>query len=440
MTKNAIIQRNLISQIKVFLDKKEYIAIIGPRQAGKSVFLDLIKNYLVENKNVNSRSIKQITFEDRILLNQFDSDPVTFVNSYKSSVSSGDIFYLMIDEFQYSINGGQKLKLIYDTISNIKIIITGSSSLDIKAQVGKYMVGRILTFYLYPFSFEEFLSAKNQKLFNLYEEKNNKFLSWLLKFEIIAPEAGKDIFSSDFLKLFEEFSIFGGYPRVVLSETEAEKKKILNDIYSNYILKDIKGLLELATDKNLLDLTKFLAAQTGNILVYKNLSQIARLDYRKTIEHLKILEETFVIELVKPYFKNRQKELVKNPKVYFIDTGFRNGLMENMSSFSKRSDAGALVENIVFLRLKIILENFNKINFWRSKAGAEVDFIIDLNGEILPIEVKFSEFDKPETSRSLASFIKSFKTKRALVLTKDYFGSVKTKTGCEVLFYPIYYF
>lgn len=198
--------------------------------------------------------------------------------------------------------------------------------------------------------------------------------------------------------------------------------------------------MELATDKNLLGLTRFLAAQIGNILVYKNLSQIARLDYRKTIEHLRILEETFVIELVKPYFKNRQKELVKNPKVYFVDTGFRNGLMENMNLFLKRNDAGALIENIVFLRLKIILENFNKINFWRSKAGAEVDFVIDLNGEIFPIEVKFSEFDKPEMSRSLMSFIKSFKTKRAIVLTKDYFGTAKTKTGCEVLFYPVYYF
>lgn len=440
MAKDMIIQRNLISQIKIFLDNKEYIAIIGSRQSGKSVFLDLIKNYLIKEKSINSDNIKQITFEDRILLNQFDSDPVAFVNSYKNSASFNDILYLMIDEFQYSINGGQKIKLVYDTVANIKIIITGSSSLDIKAQVGKYMVGRILTFYLYPFSFEEFLSAKDQKSVNLYKEKNEKFLSWFLKSEKIAIEEGKDVFAAEFLKLYEEFAIFGGYPRVVLSETEAEKKKILNDIYSNYILKDIKGLLELATDKNLLDLTRFLAAQIGNILVYKNLSQIARLDYRKTVEHLRILEETFVIELVKPYFKNRQKELVKNPKVYFVDAGFRNGLMENMNLFFKRSDTGALAENAVFLRLKILLENFNKINFWRSKAGAEVDFVIDFNGKIFPIEVKFSEFNKPEISRSLASFIKSFKTKRALVLTKDYFGTARTKTGCEVLFWPVYYF
>lgn len=230
-----IIQRNLMSQIIPFLDKKEYIAIIGSRQAGKSVLLDLIRDYLIKNKNVKAVNIKQITFEDRLLLSQFDNDPIAFVNSYKSDVFSGDIFYLMIDEFQYSIDGGQKLKLIFDTVANIKIIITGSSSLDIKAQVGKYMVGRILTYYLYPFSFGEFLSAKNKKLSSLYEEKNKKLLNWFLKSEAIAPESGKDIFSLEFLRLFEEFSIFGGYPRVALSETEIEKKKILNDIYSNYI-------------------------------------------------------------------------------------------------------------------------------------------------------------------------------------------------------------
>ncbi len=435
-----IIKRQIIEQIKPFLDKKEYLAIIGPRQSGKSVFLELIKNCLIEEKNIRPENIKIITFEDRILLNQFDENPLEFIKSYKIEKAE-NINYLMIDEFQYSKGGGQKLKLIYDTVKNIKIIVTGSSSLDIKAEVGKYMVGRILTFHLYPFSFGEFLAAKDLRLFEIYQKENSRILNWFLKNKIVASEFNKkDVFREEFLKLFEEYCVFGGYPRVVLSENEVEKKKILNDIYSNYILKDIKGLLELATDKNLLELTRFLAAQTGNILVYKNLSQIASLDYRKTIEHLRILEETFIIELVKPYFKNRQKELVKNPKVYFIDAGFRNGLMENMNLFSKRSDAGALVENIIFLRLKIILENFNKINFWRSKSGAEVDFVVDFNGEIFPIEVKFSEFNKPEISRSLTGFIKSFKTKRALVLTKNYFGIIKTKIGCEVLFYPVYYF
>jgi len=434
-----LIDRELIQQIKIFLGKKEYLAIVGPRQSGKTALLDLIKKYLIEEKNINPKNIQQVTFEDRILLNQFDDDPIAFIESYKSR--SGKILYLMIDEFQYSEGGGQKLKLIYDTVKNVKIIITGSSSLDIKAQVGKYMVGRILTFHLYPFNFGEFLIAKDQRLVSLYRKKNKEISSWLFENKKIKNfHNKKDIFAEEFLKLFENFCVWGGYPRVVLSKTEVEKKKILNDIYSNYILKDIKGLLELATDKNLLNLSRFLSAQAGNILVYKNLSQTAKLDYRQTLNHLEILRETFIIDLVRPFFKNRQKELSKNPKVYFFDTGFRNSLIENMNSFSKRSDVGAMAENIVFLKLKALFGDLNRINFWRAKTGAEVDFVVDFNGEIFPIEVKFSSFEKSSIPRSFMNFVKNFKVKRGLILTKDFFGFAKTDNGCEVLFYPIYHF
>lgn len=435
-----LIKRNLIEEIKVFFGKKEFLAIIGPRQCGKTMFLELIKEYLIENKNVDPNNIKQITFEDRMLLNQFDEDPIAFIKSYKSEKNQ-KTFYLIIDEFQYSSGGGQKLKLIYDTVKNIKIIITGSSSLDIKAQVGKYMVGRILTFSLFPFNFSEFLTAKNKRLANIYNEKNKELSDWIFQNKPIKKiETKKDIFSDEFLELFEDFSIWGGYPRVVLSENKIEKQKILNDIYNNYILKDIKGLLELATDKNLLNLSRFLSVQMGNILVYKNLSQTAQLDYRQTLNHLEILQETFIIDLVKPFFTNKQKELSKNPKVYFFDLGFRNGLIENMNSFVKRNDVGAMIENIVFLKLKMFLTKFYKINFWRAKAGAEVDFVVNLEGEIFPIEVKFANFIEPAIPKSFVNFIENFKIKKGLILTKDFFGKIKTKNDCEILFYPVYYF
>ena len=225
-----MIERDLIQQVKIFLDKKEFLAIIGPRQSGKTVFLDLIKKYLIENKKVNLENIKQITFEDRILLSQFDEDPIAFVESYRIK-NSKKTFYLMIDEFQYSKSGGQKLKLIYDTVENIKIIITGSSSLDIKAQVGKYMVGRILTFRLYPFNFSEFLIAKNKRLEVVYRGKNKELSDWIFKNKRIKKISNKkDIFAGEFLKLFENFCVWGGYPRAVLLKSEIEKRKILNDI------------------------------------------------------------------------------------------------------------------------------------------------------------------------------------------------------------------
>lgn len=304
--------------------------------------------------------------------------------------------------------------------------------------MGRHLVGRILTFHLYPFNFAEFLNARDKRLYRIYKENNAGLIKWLFDGKPFKFRAGKDIFAEEMIGRFEEYCIWGGYPSVVLSKTNMERRKVLNDIYSNYVLKDIKGLLELATDKNLFLLSQYLAAQTGNIVVYQNLSQISHLDYRQMKKHLNILDETFICAEVSPFFRNRQKELSKNPKIFFYDTGFRNSLVENMNSLDKRSDSGAVIENAVFVRLNGLCNGIHKINFWRTKAGAEVDFVLHAGGDVIPIEVKYSKFEKEKTPRSLVSFIESFNPGRGIVLTKDYRG--KTIVGrTEVLFMPVYY-
>jgi predicted AAA+ superfamily ATPase len=432
-----IIQRDLINSLERFLKRQEYIAIIGPRQAGKTTFLEIIETSLIKKLKVSKTHIKKVTFEDRRLLAQFDAEPVLFVRSYLPEKIKGT-FYLMIDEFQYSQAGGQKLKLIYDTVKGLKIIITGSSSLDIKAQVGRYLVGRILTFHIHPFNFGEFLRAKDARLEKVYQERNNPFIKWLFEGREFKFKRGKDVFNEEMISHFEEYAVWGGYPAVVLSKNTKERRKVLNDIYSNYILKDIKGLLELATEKNLLLLSQYLATQAGNIVVYQNLSRASRLDYRQTKRHLSLLNETFICTEVKPFFRNRQKELSKNPKVFFYDMGFRNSLMENMNSLDKRSDSGALIENTVFIRLNELCQERGRINFWRTKAGAEVDFVLQVGEEIIPVEVKYSGFDEEKIPRSFVNFVRAFKTGRGIVLTKDYRGRAMIE-NTEILFSPVYY-
>jgi len=249
---------------------------------------------------------------------------------------------------------------------------------------------------------------------------------------------GIDIFSNEMIRQYENFSVWGGYPAVVLTKNNNERNKILADIYNNYILKDIKTLLELATERNLFLLSQYLATQIGNIMVYQNLSEVAGLDYRQLKKHLHILEETFICQEVRPFFKNRQKELSKNPKIFYIDLGFRNSLMENMNGLDKRADRGAIIENVVFTRFNELCKGVNKINFWRTKAGAEVDFVVHTEDDIIPIEIKYSNFKTEKISRGLASFIDSFKPEYAAVLTKNYWGMAK-KNKTKVLFIPVYY-
>jgi predicted AAA+ superfamily ATPase len=432
-----IYARDLIANLKPFLKRKEFIAIAGPRQSGKTTFLQILKQYLSDELNHPDELVKIVTFEDRRLLAQFESDPMSFIRSYVPG-SHKHTFYLMIDEFQYAVDGGQKLKLIYDTLDHVKIVITGSSSLDIKAQVGRFMVGRILTFCLYPFNFNEYLSVNDIRLARVYGEHNTKVINWLLKGRHSTIKDRVDTFAGEFSKHYEEFCIWGGYPAVVIEGDVNVRKKILGDIYNSYILKDIKTLLELATERNLYFLSQQLATQTGNIIVHQNLGQASGLDYRNLKKHVNILEQTFVCKVIRPYFRNRQKELTKNPKIYFLDMGFRNNLMENFNNLAHRSDAGAVVENAVFIRLNELLQGIEKINFWRTKAGAEVDFVLHTKNTVLPVEVKYSDYNGVKISRSLASFIDSFTPECAVVLTKNFWGST-SRARTRILFIPVYY-
>ncbi len=431
-----LIERDLIRLIEPFLKRREFFSIIGPRQAGKTTFLMMLKSLLLDKFKIEEGFIKSVTFEDRKLLMEFEAGPVSFVRSFMPK-DTKDKFYLTIDEFQYAENGGQKLKLIYDTVKNIKIIITGSSSLDLKANVGKFLVGRIFSFSLYPFNFREYLRSGDERLERIYSGKNELVKGLIIGGRPFKIEAGRDLFYSEFLKKYETFCIWGGYPEVALAG-EAGRKKILSDIYNNYILKDIKGTLELATEKNLFLLSRHLATQIGSIAVYQNIGLACGLDFRNLKRHLNVLEETFVCREVRPFFRNRQKELSKNPKFYFLDMGFRNNLMENMNGLAMRSDAGAIVENTSFIRLNELCEGRAKINFWRTKAGAEVDFVLARGGTILPIEIKYSPFSKIKISKSLASFIDTFHPPIALVLTKDYWARMR-RNKTAVFFIPVYY-
>lgn len=431
-----IIQRDLIYRLKPFIKREEFISIIGPRQSGKTTFLKILQEHLFNELKVNKELVQTVTFEDRRLLMEFEANPVSFIRSFIPEKLNRK-FYLMVDEFQYAQDGGQKLKLIYDTVKGIKIIITGSSSLEIKAKVGKFMVGRMLNFYLYPFNFKEYLRAHNKRLEKIYAENNTKVVDYL-EGKQLKIKRGQDLFYDEFIQEYERFSIWGGYPAVALATQQVERKKLLTDIYNNYILKDIKTLLELATEKNLFLLSQYLATQIGNIIRYQNLSQVSGLEYRNLKKHLNILEETFICRQVKPFFKNRQKELSKNPKIYFIDMGFRNNLMENTNTLDKRSDTGAIAENVSFIRLNELREGINKINFWRTKAGAEVDFILHIGDNPIPLEIKYSPFTTEKLSKSLMSFINFFHPQQAVVLTKNYWGMLK-KGKTKISFIPIYY-
>lgn len=413
------IERQISVEIDPFLAKKEAISIIGPRQAGKTTFIE----NLAKEFEKKGRKIKFITFEKREDLNLFNND----TEGFKKIAEQYNV--VIIDEFQYGQEGGQKLKYLYDT-TKVKFIISGSSSLDLTFQTGKYMVGRLHEFLLTPFSFREFLSARDQEIFNVLKNEISDN-----PFDFKMESGFSREINNRLIKLFEEYVVYGGYPAVVLAETAEERQKILEGIYNKYLLKDIKDLLRLATDQELEKLVKLLAGQIGNMIQYRELSDSTGLSYKELKKHLSILEKTYIISLISPFFTNKRTELVKNPKVYFKDTGLRNFSLIDFRFLDDRNDIGGLVENYGYNLLSGILKR--NVKYWRTKAKAEVDFIIEKEQAVYPVEIKY--ISKRVVGKSLYSFIEKFNPLTAFVLTKDYLGEEKIH-NTKIKFIPITYF
>ncbi len=385
------IKRNLEEKIKKYIPKKEIIAIIGPRQSGKTTML---KHLLSSYSNVNI-----ITLDDVTTLNLFQNEIDSFIELYVKGFD-----YVFIDEIQYAQNSGKQLKCIYDT-SDVKIFISGSSASEISINSLKFLVGRIFIFELLPLSFGEFLSFKDPKLYSIYKKKN------------FGEEITKKIQG-----YINEFLIYGGYPRVVISEDEEEKITVLKNIYSTLMLREIKDLFEIASEKSLIDLVKALSLQIGNLINYSELCDVSGLQLPKLKKYLNILELLYVSSRCTPFNINPRTEIVKNPKIYFIDLGLRNIIINNFSI--ERSDIGAMYENLIYSEF---LKKEIKLNFWRTKSGAEVDFVY--NNE--PIEIK----SVPKIGKSLQSFIKKFSPKNAYVISKST-KETTTINGTKIQFIP----
>ena len=163
--------RVLLGLLKKWIDRKEIYAIKGPRQSGKTTLLKMLQEWLINEKKVEPENIIFLTFEDREVLEKFSTNPKTFIGSFIGEKKE-ERFYFLIDEFHYLIEGGQKLKLLYDLFENIKFIITGSSSLELTGKTSKFLVGRVFSFHLWQLSFREFVYVKSPRLSNYCQERS----------------------------------------------------------------------------------------------------------------------------------------------------------------------------------------------------------------------------------------------------------------------------
>lgn len=406
------------------LDKQEIVILTGSRQVGKTVLLRIIE------KELKKRGEPTI-FLDLDLVENLDnfSTLANFLNHLKiNGIDPRKRAFVFIDEFQHSPNATVILKNLSDHYPNLKIFASGSSSAEIYKSLKETLTGRKIVYKIHPLNFEEFLLFKGE------EKYLNYVNNW--KPDINLSEAETDIF----LKLLEEFVIFGGYPRVALQKAYDDKISRLKEVYESYIKRDIKGILKPENILSYNKLIEILAVNNGNLL---NINKIAAQTgfLRNEIEkYLFLLRETFVIQAVNPFFKNKLKEITKMPKIYFEDTGIRNLAVNNFNNLAKREDGGVLLENFVageISKLNLLLWD---LKFWRTKMQSEVDFIFQKNNTIYPIEVKFRKFKagKDSIPSGVKSFIGQYHSRKAIVANINLSKYVKFNNA-EIYFAPFFF-
>lgn len=364
-------RRKLFEDLYNHLKKDEATLLIGARQTGKST---LLRDLESESKKEQIPTVF-INLENKNLLAELNFSPLNLL-AFAPNAGEKTIFFL--DEIQYLNDPSNFIKLLFDEHKEkVKLVASGSSAFYLDQKFKDSLVGRKRLFRLNTCDFEEFLLL--QEKHDLWEE--------VLK---IKKNPGFKSIKSSFLKSeLEKFLIFGGYPAVARETNDAEKRLVIKDIRDSYIKRDI---LEsgVKNEQVFFSLFKILAEQTGQLININELSNTLRVRSETIHNYLRVMQTCFHIESVRPFYQNLRKELMKMPKMYFMDTGLRNSLLNNFQPISQRLDRGELWENAIFRALADKYEP-EEIRFWRTADGKEVDFVLPEITSPIALEAKFDE-------------------------------------------------
>jgi predicted AAA+ superfamily ATPase len=411
-----ILPRNIVNLILPWLDRDEIIIILGARQVGKSFVLYYLKNLLGE------KSIKTffIDLEDIELRASLTSPRSVISHLEAMGWRRGEKAVLFIDEFHYAKNGFSTLKYLHDHFRELKLIVTGSSSLRLKFKLEEPLTGRKIVFILYPLSFVEFLlfSRKEELGQTLERTKENPLPVHI---------------HSQIASLYEQYLIYGGYPKVAMEPSHAIKGSLLKEIQTTYLDKEVRGLIREENFPKFKSLVEFLASQNGGLLKVLEVSKEVGIARDTVGRYLTLLEETYMISLLRPWAKNRQKEITHLPKFYFLDTGFLNFTLKDFRPLSLRADAGKLIENALFTQLSRRIGTNEEIRFYRTRTGEEIDFLLRRAAGTIPVEVKWRKESK--VPKTMWNLLENNKSKNGIMITPES-APVKKIGSASVTFLP----
>lgn len=367
------IPQRQLENLSRLLSPNKVIVIYGPRRCGKTTLL---------NKFLEGISEKYlfVSGEDLTVQNYLSSQSI---QKLKEFVGGNNL--LVIDEAQKIEKIGINLKLIIDHIKDIKVIATGSSSFDLARDVGEPLTGRKFVLKIFPLAQTE-ISGIEQR----FEADTN----------------------------LEARLIYGSYPEIVITPDNKQRELYLKEIISSYLYKDILELEGIRHSSKLIRLLQLLAFQIGKEVSYNELGAQLGMSKNTIEKYLGLLEKVFVIFKLSGFSRNLRKEVSKNHRYYFYDTGIRNAVVGNLNPLGMRDDIGVLWENYIIMErikkqeyLQLLVNNY----FWRTYDQKEIDLIEEREGRLYGYEIKW----RKTKAKPPKDWLATYKNASHEVITKE---------------------
>lgn len=405
------IERDEVQLILKDASLKKISMIVGPRRVGKSILIKHIAAELIE-KGTKAKNILYYSLEDPYLKLFCDNLIKDTFDYWLENIAGEGDKYVFFDEIHFVDEWYKWLKVIYDRHKDIKIFVSGSSSLALQMEANAYLRGRYIIHEIFPLTFMQFLKLKKRDIDN--SELNSFKVDELL-----------DRYKAD----FRQFLLVGGFPEFLeVRETEKWFQVLKASVSNKAIYEDIAATFKIRNVKILEQILAFIVANQSRILSYEKINEVANLKHEILTNYIEYLKSTYTIIEILKFAKSVKEQLKSQKKFLCMDQGLRNALLKDYEI--KEDNEGFIIENVVGVHAYVeCLKNDSRIMYY--KTNGEADFIIK-NKKLAIIEVKYQENISQNDIEKVTEIMKKIGCKEAYIITKNDFRVIK-KDGKIVL-------